>query len=132
MSGNSGINGLLAIQQGFFNQLLGEKKPTAPDLNKEIEDRINEFNQEMQKAISHTEIALDMWEETIEDLEVRGLVREKAAKIRRDFESIINLCRPRIRPHIEKNIRSIMFQDKQLEEYLGIKDQFAANNNNHY
>ena len=125
----TGIRGILEIQRGFFNQLLGEKTPDKPNFNQEIEDRINEYNQVMQQAISHAEIALDMWEETVEEGDSRDIVREKAAEIRRDFETIINLCRPRVRSHVEKNIRSLMFRDKQIEERLGLYDKFAANNN---
>ena len=36
-------------------------------INEEIENQINNYNKEMQKAVSHVEIALDLWEETIED-----------------------------------------------------------------
>ncbi len=98
-------------------------------INEEIENQINNYNKEMQKAVSHVEIALDLWEETIEDAELRQTYKETAADIRRGMERICRLCRPEVRRYVENNIRKLLCRNQEIEEWHRIRKNLCATRN---
>ena len=98
-------------------------------INEEIENQLNFYHQEMQKAVSHVEIALDLWEDAIEDEELRKTYQETAAAIRRGMERICRLCRPEVRRYVENNIRCLLCRNRQTEEWNRQTEQFRAVHN---
>ena len=95
-------------------------------INEEVENQINLYHKEMQKAVSHVEIALDLWEDAIEDGDLRKTYQETASYIRRGMERICRLCRPEVRRYVENNIRSLLCRNRQIEEWQRRTEKLCA------